>query len=68
MPASPPAPAGQTTPLCTSARSPYISGGGEGERAPYLEIALTCEDSMTRWLMSKELILSAYSLSSFLLR
>lgn len=43
-------------------------GGGNGERVPYLEIALRWKDNMTHWLMSKELILPAYSISNFLLR
>lgn len=51
----------------------YISAGGmEGRRewgkVPYLEIALRWEDNMTHRLMSKELILPAYSISNFLLR
>lgn len=43
-------------------------GGGNGERVPYLEIALRWKDNMTHRLMSKELILPAYSISNFLLR
>lgn len=43
-------------------------GGGNGERAPYLEIALRWKDNMTHRLMSKELILLAYSISNFLPR
>ena len=43
-------------------------GGGNGERVPYLEIAMRWKDNMTHRLMSKELILPAYSISNFLLR
>lgn len=43
-------------------------GGGDGERAPYLEIALRWKDNVTHRLMSKEPILLAYGISNFLPR
>lgn len=48
--------------------SSLLGTWGGGKKAPYLEIALRWKDSMTHWLMSKELILSAYSISNFLPR
>lgn len=73
VPLSLPAPARQTTQLRTSDYSLHISAGGSGgggneERAPYLEIALRWKDNMTHQFMSKELILTAYSISNFLPR